>query len=67
MWFKIRYHLLSKEKVNGVRKHGWYDSKHDITYKLRKEKKNGVRKHGGCNSNHDITYILGKEKNKWSS
>ena len=40
MWFKTRYHLQAKEinKINGVRKHGGCDSKHDITYKLRKEK-----------------------------
>ena len=39
MWFKTRYHLLAKErKINGVRKHGGWDSKHDTTYNLRKEK-----------------------------
>ena len=40
MWFKTRYHILAKErkKMNGVRKHGECDSKHDITYNLRKEK-----------------------------
>ena len=38
MWFKTRYHLHPKEKINGVRKHGGCDSKHDITYNLRKEK-----------------------------
>ena len=39
MWFKTRYHLLAKEeKINGVRKHGECDSKHDITHFLRKEK-----------------------------
>ena len=27
-----------KNKINGVRKNGGYDSKHDITYNLRKEK-----------------------------
>ena len=27
-----------RKKINGVRKHGGCDSKHDITYKLRKEK-----------------------------
>ena len=59
--------MLRKEKINGVRKHGGCDSKHDITYILRKEKINGVRKHGGCDSKHDVTYILRKEKNKWSS
>ena len=37
MWFKTRYHLLPKEKTNGVRKHGGCDSKHDITYNLRKK------------------------------
>ena len=39
MWFKTRYHLHPKErkKINGVRKHGGYDSKHDITYILRKK------------------------------
>ena len=55
MWFKIRYHLPAKEKINGVRKRGRCDSKHDITYKLRK-KINGVRKRGGCDPKHDITY-----------
>ena len=39
MWFKTRYHLLPKEKINGFHKHGGCDSKHDITYILRKEKK----------------------------
>ena len=38
MWFKTRYHLLAREKINGVRKHGGCDSKHDITYNLKKEK-----------------------------
>ena len=40
MWFKTRYHLLPKErkKINGDRKHGGCDLKHDITYSLRKEK-----------------------------
>ena len=59
MWFKTRYHLLANEKkINGVRKHGGCDSKHDITYSLKKKKKNGVRKQGGCDSKHDITYSL---------
>ena len=30
-----KYHLLPKEKINGVRKHGGCDSIHDITYPLR--------------------------------
>ena len=38
MWFKTGYHLHPKEKINGVRKHGGCDSKHDITYILRKNK-----------------------------
>ena len=37
MWFKIQYHLLPKEKINGVRKRGGCDSKHDITCQLRKK------------------------------
>ena len=67
MRFKTRYHLLPKEKINGFRKPGGCDSKHDITYKLRKKKINGVRKHGGCGSKHDITYNLKSEKDEWSS
>ena len=31
------HNLPSKEKINGVHKHGRCDSKHDITYKLRKK------------------------------
>ena len=61
MWFKTRYHLPAKEKINGVHKHGGCDSKHDITYLLRKKKINGVYKHGGCDSKHDITYFLRKK------
>ena len=38
MWFKTRYHLHAKEKINGVRKRGQCDSKHDITYILSKNK-----------------------------
>ena len=30
--------MLKKKKINGVRKQGGCDSKHDITYNLRKEK-----------------------------
>ena len=68
MWFKTRYHLLSKEKINGVRKDGGYDSKHYIRYDLPpKEKINGVRKHGGCDSKHDITYRLRKKYMKFLS
>ena len=37
MWFKTQYHLQTKEKINGVRKRGGCDSKHDITYPLRKK------------------------------
>ena len=37
MWFKTRNHLQANEKINGVRKHGQCDSKHDITYILRKK------------------------------
>ena len=36
MIFKQNVHTASKEKMNGVRKHGGCDSKHDITYFLRK-------------------------------
>ena len=61
MWFKTRYYLQTKEKTNGVRKHGGCDSKRDITYSLKKKKINGVRKHGGCDSKHDITYFLRKK------
>ena len=49
MWFKIRYHLPAIEKINGIRKHGGCDSKHNISYFLRK-KIYGVPKDGGCNS-----------------
>ena len=38
MGFQTRYHILPKEKINGVHKHGACDSIHVITYKLRKEK-----------------------------
>ena len=34
---QTRYHLPAKEKINGVRKRGGCDSKHDITYILRKK------------------------------
>ena len=37
MWFKTRYHLPPKEKINGVGKRGGCDSKYDITYPLRKK------------------------------
>ena len=67
MQFKTRYHLPTKEWINGVRKHGGCGSKHDITYSLSKKKINGVRKHGGCDPKHDITYLLRKENNKWGS
>ena len=60
MWFKTRYHLLPKEKTNGVRKHRECDSKRDITYSLRK-KINGVRKDGGCDLKYDITCRLMKK------
>ena len=60
MLFKTRYHLHTKEKINGVRKHGGCDSKHD--YHLQsKEKINGVRKDGECDSKHDIPYKLRKK------
>ena len=39
MWFKTRYHLQAKEKINGIRKDGGCDSKHDITYLLKTKKK----------------------------
>ena len=38
-----KYHLLPKEKINGVRKHGGCDSIHDITYPLRGKKMVFVR------------------------
>ena len=57
MWFKTRYHLHAKEKINGVRKRRGCDSKHHLQ---TKEKINGVLKHGQCDSKHDITYILRK-------
>ena len=37
---KTRYYLLAKDeknRIDGVRKHGGCDSKHDITYLLRKK------------------------------
>ena len=60
-----KYHLLPKEKINGVRKHGGCDSIHDITYPL--EKINGVRKDGGCDSKHYITYLLRKKEMEFVS
>ena len=56
MWFKTRYHLQTKEKINGFRKRGGCDSKHNITYVLRK-KRNGVRKHGRCDSKNTLNHI----------
>ena len=42
MRFKTQYHLLSKEKRNGVHKRGGCVSKHDITYPLRKKEMKDV-------------------------
>ena len=41
--FITQYHLQTKEKINGVRKHGGCDSKHDITYQLGKREMEFVR------------------------
>ena len=41
--FITQYHLQTKEKINGVRKRGGCDSKHDITYQLGKREMEFVR------------------------
>ena len=37
MSFKAQYHLLAKEKINGIRKHEGCDPKQDVTYPLSKK------------------------------
>ena len=53
-------HLLPRKKKtrNGHGEHGGYDSKHNITYRLRRRKRNGHGEHGECDSKHNITYSL---------
>ena len=59
-----KYHLLPKEKINGVRKHGGCDSIHDITYPLRGKEMLFIRMEDVIKNTISLTRY---RKNKWSS